>query len=95
MDEARVGEVLAATRGMMMAEAASFALADHIGLARAREVVKSACSESARTDRPLRDVLEGAVNLTDGPDWSAVFDPANATGEAGEIIDGVLGRLRP
>ncbi len=94
VDEARLAESLAVTRGMMMAEAASFALSDHIGLARARDAVKSACEEAVRTGRPLRDVLEATADLQGGPDWNAVFDPANAVGEAGKIIDGILERVR-
>lgn len=72
-----------ATNGLMLAEAASFALAAHMPRPEAQALVKAACRTAVAENRPLRDVL-GA--MTDAPvDWDAVFDPANYIGDAPRI----------
>ena len=85
-DAKRMQQNLRLTEGGILAEAASFALAEHMPRAEAQALVKSA----AREDRPLIDALHG---LTDAPvNWSSFADPGAHIGEAGVIIDAILGR---
>ena len=75
-----------ATKGLMLAEAATFALAAHMPRPEAQALVKAACREAVESGAHLRDVLgtktEVAVN------WEAVFDPLNYTGDAARIARG-------
>lgn len=84
-DPDRMAHTIAATGGLMMAEAASLALTPHLGRETAQALVKSACLTAADTGQDLRAALATA---TDAPvDWQAVFDPANATGFAAGFAD--------
>ncbi len=74
-----------ATNGLMMAEAAMFALSAHMPRPEAQALVKNLCSVSVAEGRHLKDVM--AENSEVGVDWDAVFDPANYTGLAGQIVD--------
>ena len=77
---------MAATNGLMLAEAATFALAAHMPRPEAQALVKAACREATETGAHLRDVLAGK---TDAPvDWSAVFDFAGYAGAAADIARG-------
>lgn len=84
VDVDKMAAVFDDTRGLMMAEAASFALADHMGLADARSVTKSACAKAVASGENLRDVIARETVLP--IDWDAVFDARSALGESGEII---------
>ncbi|HEU0223159.1 MAG TPA: 3-carboxy-cis,cis-muconate cycloisomerase [Paracoccaceae bacterium] len=90
-DPARMGANIAATQDLMLAEAASFALASHMPRPQAQALVKAACQRAVAEDRPLRAVLP---EMTDAPlDWDRVFDPAAYTGEAAAFVDRFLARL--
>ncbi|MFN3262721.1 MAG: lyase family protein [Pikeienuella sp.] len=66
-----------------LAEAATFALAPHIGRPEAQALVKAACARAAAEGRPLRDIL---AETSDAPvDWAATLDPAAYLGAAPEI----------
>ncbi len=83
-DAARMRENLQITGGAILAEAASFALAQYMPRADAQAVVKTAALE----DGPLIGVLRAT---TDTPvDWDALCEPASQTGEANPIIDSIL-----
>ena len=72
-----------ATGGLTLAEAASFALAEHMPRPEAQALVKAACKTATTEGRTLREVL---ATTTDAPvDWAAVFDPANYIGDAPRI----------
>lgn len=73
------------TNGLMMAEAASFALADHMSLPEARAAVKAACQTALTKGIHLRDVLASETKAK--IDWDAVFDARKALGEAPDIVD--------
>ncbi len=74
---------IATTGGLMLAEAATFALAAHLPRPEAQALVKAACKTALADGRHLRDVLAG---MTDAPvDWATVFDPANNLGTAAEV----------
>lgn len=76
---------MAGTRGLMLAEAATFALAAHMPRPEAQALVKAACARAA-SGGTLREALEA---MTDAPvDWHRVFDPANHIGAAARIAGG-------
>ncbi|MGB0506283.1 MAG: class-II fumarase/aspartase family protein [Pikeienuella sp.] len=65
------------TSGLMLAEAATFALAEHMPRPQAQSLVKEACKTAAAEGRHLRDVLSKKTAYS--IDWDQVFDPANYT----------------
>ncbi|MEL6234632.1 MAG: lyase family protein [Pseudomonadota bacterium] len=91
-DPDRMARSMADTQGLMMAEAASFALAAHMPRPQAQALVKAACQEAATSGTALQTILAAK---TDAPlDWEAVFDPARYTGMAPDIIEAFLARSR-
>jgi len=79
---------LDASGGLILAEAAGFALAAHMPRDKAQALVKDACRAVAESGRPLMEVLAG---MTDAPvDWPALADPANYLGAADALIDRIL-----
>ena len=56
---------LEATRGLIMAEAVSIALANHIGRQPAHELVEHACAQAVREGKHLREVLAGTRRKPD------------------------------
>jgi 3-carboxy-cis,cis-muconate cycloisomerase len=80
-DAARMRANMDATGGLMMAEAASFALASAMPRPEAQAIVKAACKEAAATGAALRAVLEANVGV-DAADWDAAFDYARHGGLA-------------
>ena len=90
VDAARMRANLDASNGLILAEAAAFALAEHMRRDQARELVKAACGEVVRSGRALTDILAGE---TDAPvDWDGVGDPVNYLGSANDLIDRILAR---
>lgn len=81
-DAARMRANMDATGGLMMAEAASFALAASMPRPDAQAMVKAACKEAAATGAPLRAVLEAKAGAN-AADWDAAFDYARHAGLAG------------
>ena len=85
INEARMRANLDASNGAVLAEAASFALSDHMPRAEAYALVKQAARKSAETGDHLIEVLKSE---SDAPvDWVAVADPQNWVGSAGAIVD--------
>lgn len=92
VDAARMGANLEAANGLVLAEAASFALSRHMPREEAQALVKRACQEVATSGRHLMDVLAEA---SDAPvDWSALRDPASYTGISAELIERALNDKR-
>ena len=89
-DTARMRANLDASNGLTLAEAAAFALAEHMPKVAAQALVKEACGEVARTGRPLMEILGGKTNAP--VDWDAAADPVNYLGSANALIDRVLAR---
>lgn len=69
------------------AEAASFALADHMPRAQAKTLVAQGCAECVKNDQTLIDWLRDNVDVE--IDWEAVGDPANWIGGAEQMVDRV------
>lgn len=87
VDSARMTANLDASHGAVLAEAASFALSEHMQRAEAYALVKQAARKSAETGHHLIDVLKSE---SDAPvDWAAVADPTNWIGSAGTLVDRV------
>lgn len=81
------------SRGMIMAEAISLALAAQMGRAAAHDLVEQACQRAARGGSSLREALQADARLPHA--WSAaeldaLFDPERYIGEATTFADRVL-----
>jgi 3-carboxy-cis,cis-muconate cycloisomerase len=88
----RMAQNLELSRGAMLAEAATFALADHLGRDAADKLVKDAIAKSAENASNLFDELP---KLTDAPvDWAYIRNPVNYIGQADVFIDRVLGATK-
>lgn len=82
VDPGRMAAVFDETQGLMMAEAASFALGAEIGLPEARKRVKAACRKVASEGGHLRAAVAGESASVD---WDAVFSARDATGDGPKI----------
>ena len=76
---------IAATNGLMFAEAATFALSQHMPRQDAQRLVADACAQVRSDNKPLRDILQ--ANTTANVEWDSVFDPLTQTGLALQIVD--------
>ena len=93
VDEARMRSNLAATHGVLLAEAATLALTRHLDAATARRLVTEACAVATAEKRHLIEVLrarpEAAPALADLP-----RDEADYLGATNLFIDRVLAEAR-
>ncbi|MEQ8968371.1 MAG: 3-carboxy-cis,cis-muconate cycloisomerase [Azospirillaceae bacterium] len=88
VDAAALRAPLERDGGLVLAEAAVFALAGHMPRPAAQSAVNAACGEALETGAPLADVLARSV---DAPvDWTAFADPARHTGDGDALIDRVV-----
>lgn len=79
---------VAASNGVMLAEAASFALAQHMSRAQAQELVRQAARQAVAEDRHLIDVLREQV---DRPlDWDALRDEGSYLGATNRFVDRII-----
>ena len=85
VDAARMRENLDLTRGLVLAEAVSIALAQRIGRERAHHLVEQCCRQAVNDGRHLRDVLganaEVAAELS-AAELDRLLDPAHYLGLA-------------
>ncbi|MCB0093449.1 MAG: hypothetical protein KDE54_36420, partial [Caldilineaceae bacterium] len=88
VDAARMRQNVAASNGLMLAEAVSFALAAHMARSAAKALVTQAVQTALAEDRHLVDVVQG---MTEAPvDWETLRDERNYLGAAQQFIDRVL-----
>ncbi|MDR6293322.1 3-carboxy-cis,cis-muconate cycloisomerase [Inquilinus ginsengisoli] len=88
VDAVRMAAQLEASHGLLLAEAASFALSAHMPRPEAQRLVKAAATRATATGRHLFDLL---AETSDVPvDWPALRDPARHLGAADAFIDRVL-----
>lgn len=89
VDEARMRENIAASYGLMLAEAVSYALAGtSMSKASANQLVKEACQVVVQEGRHLIDVLK---EKTDAPvDWDAIREESAYLGSTDTFINRVL-----
>jgi 3-carboxy-cis,cis-muconate cycloisomerase len=88
VSEARMQRNVAASNGLMLAEALNFALADHMSRAEAKQLVKEAGQEALAQNRHLVDVVQEKVTVPVG--WLALKDESAYLGSAQTFIDRVL-----
>ncbi len=91
----RMAANLAATRGLLMAEAVQMALAPDLGRLVAHDRIEAACRTAVGEGRDLLDVLaeDPQIAAHAGRDrLAALLDPAHYLGAAGTFVDRVLAR---
>src|SRR4051794_12349465 len=97
VDEARMRVNLAETRGRIMAEAVSFALASKLGKHEAHGIVEEASRKAAATKRDLQDVMAEDDRVkrqfTVG-ELAKLFEPMAYQGAAQTFIDRLIGSLQ-
>ena len=93
VDAARMRRNLAATGGLIMAEAVMMRLAPHLGRAQAHDVVHHACDVALHDAIPLADALAREPAVTARLDTAAIArltDPASYLGSTAAFIDRAL-----
>lgn len=97
VDAERMRTNLDSTRGLIMAEAVSMALAKKIGKSEAHKIIEAASRKSVETRQHLRDVLAKDSHVTShiAPDkLSALFEPMSYHGVSQTLIDRLLASLQ-
>jgi 3-carboxy-cis,cis-muconate cycloisomerase len=96
VDNERMRANLEATRGLIMAEAVSSALAAKIGTQEAHRIVEEASRKACAARRDLQDVLgeddQVKLSLTVG-ELAKLFEPMGYQGAAQTFIDRIVGSL--
>jgi 3-carboxy-cis,cis-muconate cycloisomerase len=96
VDTARMRENLDTTRGLIMAEAVAFALAETIGKAEAHHLVESASKKAVAEKMHLREVLSGDPKIASQLDAARIaqlFEPMAYQGVSQALIDRLLASL--
>ena len=91
VDSTRMMANLEASNGAVLAEAASFALSEHMPRAEAYALVKQAARKSAETGDHLIEVLKSQSHAP--VDWAAVAEPKNWIGSAGALVDRICAEV--
>jgi 3-carboxy-cis,cis-muconate cycloisomerase len=97
VDPERMRANLEATRGGILAEAVSMALAARVGRAEAHEIVGRASRRAAAEGKELRDVLASDTAVVEhlAPrELARLFDPRQYVGQSAAFVDRVLARRR-
>jgi len=95
VDAVRMRDNLDITHGLVLAEAASAALAPKLGREAAHRVVEEACRAAVEQRKHLRDILGKDSRVTAHlgvADLDRLFEPENYLGVAERLVDGVLER---
>ena len=96
VDVARMRTNLDSTRGLVMAEAVSMALADKVGKSEAHHIVEAASREAIESKQHLRDILARDTRVTAhlGADkLKSLFEPMSYQGASQALIDRLLASL--
>ncbi len=89
VDEARMRENVAASNGLMLAEAVSYALVKtSMSKAGANQLVKEACQVAIKENRHLVDVVQEKTDVS--VDWEALREVSAYLGSSDVFIDRVL-----
>ena len=97
VDEKKMRANLDLTKGLIMSEAVMMGLGPYLGRQYAHDLVYDICREVIATGRPLIDLLSENEEISKHLDRAALArlcDPANYLGEAGAMVDRVLGMPR-
>jgi len=85
---------LEVTRGQVLAEAISMALAKKTGRPQAKRLVEQACRKASEEGRHLREILLETPEVREhlsARDLDGLFNPENYLGVAEELVDRALG----
>ena len=96
VDVSRMRVNLDATRGLIMAEAVTFALAETIGKSDAHHLVEAASKKAAAGQQHLRDVLASDPKVTahlGADELAKLFEPMAYQGVSQALIDRLLASL--
>lgn len=88
VDADRMRANVAASQGLMLAEAVSYALAPYIGFAAAKKTVSEAARRAAADGRHLLDILREQSQIP--LDWESLREEANYLGASETFIDQVI-----
>jgi 3-carboxy-cis,cis-muconate cycloisomerase len=91
VDEERMRSHVVEPPGLLFAEAATYALMEHMPRAEAEREVKAAIAEAVAGKRHLVDILSARTKAP--VDWKVLRDPRQATGMTDAYIDRVLRRV--
>lgn len=97
VDAGRMRANLDATRGLVMAEAATMALAPHLGRLVAKDLVHAACEEAAASERSLASVIGDDMTVGEhlgAADIERIMDPANYLGGGADEVDEIVALAR-
>lgn len=97
VDADRMRQNLDATRGLIMAEAVTFALAEKIGKSEAHHLVEAASKKAVAGKQHLRDVLTNDPQVTahlDADRIAKLFEPMAYQGVSQMLIDRLLTSLK-
>jgi 3-carboxy-cis,cis-muconate cycloisomerase len=90
--EGQMRRIVAASKGLMMAEAVTFALVPtYLSRAEAKRLVREACLKAIKEDRHLIDVLQEEVTVP--LNWAQLRDESAYFGTADEFINRVLASI--
>ena len=95
VDRQRMQRNLELTNGLIVSESVSMALAEKVGHGRAHAIVEAAAAEATDANVALRDVLlqnSEVASLFDRAALDELLDPAKYLGDAGAVVDRVVGR---
>jgi 3-carboxy-cis,cis-muconate cycloisomerase len=94
IDEKKMRANLDLTKGLIVSEAVMMGLGPHLGRQYAHDLVYDICRKVVATGRPLVELLAENAEVSKHLDRAALerlCDPANYLGEAGAMVDRVLG----
>lgn len=97
IDTERMRQNMDASRGMVMAESVTLALAKNLGRAQAHQIVEAACHKAYAENSDLLTVLQEdsrVVGVLTKQRLLQLFDPLSYIGEAGHFVDRVLEAYR-
>jgi 3-carboxy-cis,cis-muconate cycloisomerase len=88
VNRARMLANVKASQGVMLAEALTFALSEHMPRAEAKKIVARASQDALTQGRHLADIVREETNAP--LDWQALREEENYLGAAQELITRVL-----
>jgi 3-carboxy-cis,cis-muconate cycloisomerase len=92
VNQAQMGQNVAASNGLMLAERVTFALAQSMSRAEAKRIVQGACRVALEQNRHLVDVVKDKTNAP--LDWPALKEEAAYFGSSEIFIDRVLAEAK-
>jgi 3-carboxy-cis,cis-muconate cycloisomerase len=97
VDATRMRANIDMTNGLVMSEAVMMGLGPYIGREYAHDLVYDLCRQSLADNRPLIEILAAHPEISKHvtrAELDAMCEPANHLGQAGVMVDRVLGARR-